>query len=260
MYQSTAISSYFRTLGYLIPIISVLCVPILPRAKFVQLFALNLIAMCLGAAVSLLIIWSSIQARNNTSSAASPTTSLGPPPYNSSQSAVCGVWLFFNIWAANFMRAALPSFTMPVIIYGIFVSISATTAVTLVTTAMAEAFVKQLLCAMLFGLGLATGVSLLVFPVTSRRVVMAEFKAIIGVLRKAGMEERKFLEDFLANQGLGSKVTADSLSATTSTIRTLTAKARGDLVYAKRELAWGHLDAADLSETFSLICNVMIPM
>jgi len=292
MYQTTVISSYFRTLGYLIAIISVLCVPILPRAKFLQVFALNLFAMCLGAAISMLAIWSAIKARSDPPSTASPATALTAPPYNSSQSAVCGVWLFFSIWAANFLRAALPSFTLPAIIYSIFISIATTTGATLPTTARAEAFVKQLLCAMLFGLGLATGVSFLIFPITSRMVVMAELKAIIGVVRTAGNQEKKFIEDWISEQGAGrtypaerpeptqneavldhkpktnakdgntamASTTAETLRKTTTAIRALTSRVHGDLVFAKREMAWGHLDGSDLSETFSLICNVMIPM
>ena len=52
------------------------------------------------------------------------------------------------------------------------------------TTVAAEAFVEEQLLAMLFGVGLAAGVSLFIFPINSRMVVIGEFKGLIGLLRK----------------------------------------------------------------------------
>ncbi|EHK26664.1 uncharacterized protein TRIVIDRAFT_50219 [Trichoderma virens Gv29-8] len=296
MYQSAAISSYFTTQGYLIPIISVLAVAILPRGRFIQNLILSLFLICVGSAVSLLIIWSSIQARNHTSTTSPQDIAMNPPPYNSSQSAVCAIWLFVNIWLANFMRAKLPSFNLPVVIYSILVNTSATAGPTIVTTAEAEAFVKELLLAMLFGMGLATGVSLFVFPITSRMVVMGELKGLIGLLRKDIELQEKYLAS-LAKNGMSAFETingkerdasqeklspkekkrakvrrgnakcitkeakaAKELEETLGAIKVSTAKMHGDMTFAKRDIAWGKLDAKDLSQAFTLIQNVMIPI
>jgi hypothetical protein len=290
MYQSAAISSYFTTQGYLIAIISVLAVAVLPRDKFLQNLLFNIVAVCVGSAASLLALWSSVQARIHTSSPAPPGA---PLPYNSSQSAVCAVWLFVNVWFANFLRAEVPSFNMAVVIYSILVTNSMTFGPTVATMAVAEAFVREQLCAMLFGLGLATGTALLIFPVSSRMVAMREFGGLIGLLRKLVVLQREYLAD-LAGEGTSAVEAGDaeerdpsgdkrrpkakrrknkaredaaeeskvckSLRETVGAIRALVGKLYGDMLFAKRDVAWGKLDAADLNETFKLLRNITIPM
>ncbi len=295
MYQSTVISSYFTTQGYLIAIISVLALAILPRDKFIQSLIFNLLAICIGSATSLLALWSSVQARINTSPPTSDSTTAGAsPPYNSSQSAVCAVWLFANVWLANFLRAKVPSFNMAVVIYSILVTDSMTFGPMVATTAAAEAFIKEQLLAMLFGLGLATGTSLLIFPVSSRMVAMRELQGLIGLLRKvvglqkeylAGLagesafdietgnaEERdssrvkkkgkaKKAEKKATERGVTKEARVSKcLKETVGAIRVLVGKLYGDMVFAKRDVAWGKLDATDLDEIFKLIRNITIPM
>ncbi|EXK77930.1 hypothetical protein FOQG_17379 [Fusarium oxysporum f. sp. raphani 54005] len=294
IYQSTPISRYFTTQGYLIPIISVLAVAILPRDKFIQNLIFNLLAICVGSAMSLLALWSSIQARIHTSPPTSRGTAIAPPPYNSSQSAVCAIWLFANIWVSNLVRAKLPSFNLPVIIYCILINNSTTFGPMTATTTAAEAFVKEQLLAMLFGMGLATGVSLFVFPISSRMVVFGEFKGLIGLLRKvvglqkeylavlakedmfaietrndeergASQDKKKLkakeVEEKVKDEGMTKEAkAAKCLKETVGVIRVLAGKLYGDMTFAKRDVAWGKLDAKDLGETFTLIRNVMIPI
>ncbi|PNY26824.1 Uncharacterized protein TCAP_03239 [Tolypocladium capitatum] len=287
IYQSTPISTYFTTQGYLIPIFSVLAIAILPRDRFIQNLILNHLSICVGSAISLLALWSSIQARIHTSPPTSQGTTIAPLPYNSSQSAVCAVWLFANIWVANLVRAKLPSFNLPVIIYCILINNSTTFGPMIARTTAAEAFVKEQLLAMLFGMGLATGVSLFVFPISSRMVVIGEFNGLIGLLRKLVGLQMEYLaglakEDTFAietendktREALGAKKkvkakyerktkeakAAEYLKEVVGTIRVLAGKLYGDMTFAKRDMAWGKLDARDLSETFTLIRNVMIPI
>ncbi|KAH7134539.1 hypothetical protein B0J13DRAFT_641034, partial [Dactylonectria estremocensis] len=288
IYQSPPIYNYFTTMGYLIPVISVLAIAILPRDRFIQNLILNLLAICVGSAVSLLALWSSIQARIHTSPPTSQGTTIAPPPYNASQSAVCAVWLFANIWFANLVRAKLPSFSLPVVIYSILINSSTTMGPMIATTTAAEAFVKEQLLAMLFGVGLAAGVSLFVFPISSRMVVIGEFKGLIGLLRKVVGLQKEYLaalakEDVFAietrnaeerevsrNKKLEKKAKFEAMSEgwkaakclkeTARAIRVLAGKTHGNMTYAKRDMAWGTLDAKDLGETFTLIRNVTIPM
>lgn len=275
-------------MGYLIPVISVLTVAILPRDRFVQILVLNVLIICVGSAVSLLALWSSIQARIHTSPPTSQGTTTGPPSYNSSQSAVCAVWLFANMWFANLVRAKLPSFSLPVIIYSVLINASMTLGPTIATTAAAEAFVKEQLLAMLLGVGLAAGVSLFVFPISSRMVVMEEFKVLIGLLKKVVGLQKEYLAALAKeyvfsietrsaeeravsrNKKLDKKAkfeamtkgakAAKTLKETAREIRVLAGKTHGNMAYAKRDLAWGKLDAKDLGDTFTLIRNVTIPM
>ncbi|KAH7274688.1 hypothetical protein B0J15DRAFT_473495, partial [Fusarium solani] len=53
---------------------------------------------------------------------------------------------------------------------------------------------------------------------------------------------------------------AKTLKETAREIRVLAGKTHGNMAYAKRDLAWGKLDAKDLGDTFTLIRNVTIPM
>lgn len=48
-YQSPSVAATYSTLGYLVPIICVLTVPIMPRGKFIQTIILNTIGICVGS-------------------------------------------------------------------------------------------------------------------------------------------------------------------------------------------------------------------
>ncbi|KAK0662997.1 hypothetical protein QBC41DRAFT_27189 [Cercophora samala] len=285
MYQAAPITAYFTTLGYLVPIVSVLALAILPRGKFLMNMVLNLFSVCLGAAISMLALWSAVKARENTRSSAPPPSSgtgggqaLTMVPYNSSQSAVCAVWLFFGIWLGNVVRAKLPAFNLPVIIFSIFVNVAATYGPFMTTTTGAQKFVKELLTAMLVALALALAVNLLVFPISSRLVVFNEFEGAIGLLRRTVKLQREYLvslekEDMFAvashatgsGEENGKRLTkeeraAKQLKETGDRMRQLAGKLHADIPFAKRDFAWGKLDGDDIGQLFTLFRNVYIPV
>lgn len=278
-------SAYFSTLGYLVAIISVLAMVVMPRGKFLMNLVLNTIAVCFGSAVSLLALWSAIKARQHTT-----PPGLEPPRgpmYNSSHSAVCAVWLFANIWLCNTLRAKLPAFNLPVITYSILVNVSMTFGPRFPTVLAARVFVQQLLTAMLAALGLALAVNLLVFPVSSRLVVFKEFTGGIGLLRKLVSLQKAYLASLESNsmfsaptrtetfmtKGDGElaqedeevrlskeEAAAKALEGAGASMKELMSKMHVDLPFAKRDIAWGKLDAKDLSEMFKLFRNVYIPL
>lgn len=294
MYQSSSISSILGSIGYLTPIISVLSLAILPRGKYIQTLVLNVLAACLGTAIALLALWSSIQARLHTSNPAdipAAVAATGRPPYNSSQSAVCGVWLFANIWFVNVLRAKLPTLNIPVILYSIMTNVSMTFGPAMVSISEAEVFMRELLTAVLLGLALATGVSLIVFPISSQTVVFSEAKAAIGLFRKSIVLEREYLQGLerddmfevearatansprqrhKQNGGLQQspekphmtkeQQAAESLRDTVYQMRTLAGKLHGDVKFAKRDIAWGKLNAHDIGELFTMLRNILIPL
>ncbi|KAJ3455710.1 hypothetical protein MRS44_017192 [Fusarium solani] len=175
-----------------------------------------------------------------------------------------------------------------ILMFNVLINASMTLGPTIATTAAAEAFVKEQLLAMLLGVGLAAGVSLFVFPISSRMVVMGEFKVLIGLLKKVVGLQKEYLaalakEDVFSietrsaeeravsrNKKLDKKAkfeamtkgakAAKTLKETAREIRVLAGKTHGNVAYAKRDLAWGKLDAKDLGDTFTLIRNVTIPM
>lgn len=135
LYQWTGFAETYSTLGYLVAVMSILSFAIMPRAKFIQTMLLNIIGICIGACVALLSIYCSVQARAHTTAhqagASKPATGGPSPgaavvPYNSSASAVCAIWLFFNIYASNTLRALKPQLQFPVIMYSIFANVAST--------------------------------------------------------------------------------------------------------------------------------------
>ncbi|KAK8017241.1 hypothetical protein PG991_008317 [Apiospora marii] len=194
IYQHAAVAHYFTTLGYLVGIISVLCLSILPRGKFLQNVVLNVIFVCAGAAMGLLILWSSLQARLHTQTGPSIDPVTRRPTYNSSQSAVSAVWLFVSIWFVNVLRAMYPTLNVPVILYSILTSISCTFSPQMTSNAAFESVIRRILVAMLAAMGLATGASLLVFPLPSRKVTYGQMRAALTLMRGAVRQEKAYLQ------------------------------------------------------------------
>ncbi|OBT82678.1 hypothetical protein VE02_09333 [Pseudogymnoascus sp. 03VT05] len=280
-YQSLDIARVFTTLGYLVPVIAVLSLSIMPRAKYIQTLILNTIGICLGSAVALLGIWSGIQARVHTTPPGSTTT------YNSSQAAVCAIWLFANIYLVNALRAKIPALRFPAIMYSIFTNVAFTFGPTFQTIEQGEAVIRQLLIAFLAAFAISTGVSLFIIPVSSRAVVQkgqAGYIQAVRVVLKAQTAYIQSLEssDMFAttetvtdlkrgdrkkgkNQDKSKSSPAETTQARDlkSAIGALTGlhgKLYGDMPFAKREYAWGKLDAKDLDEIFTLFRGILIPL
>ncbi|KAL2280846.1 hypothetical protein FJTKL_12162 [Diaporthe vaccinii] len=291
IYQAPSVMRQLTTLGYLVGVITVLALAVLPRGKFIQNMILNCLATAVGCAMAMLINYTGVRARLNTSDLREMAAFIqanGYAPYNSSQSAVCGVWLFFQIWLSNVIRAKYPAFNVPVIIYSIVVNISCTFGPEFPTLAVAEAFIQRLLTAIFMGLAIATAVSLIVFPVSSRQVVAKQMAGVLGLFKKSIVLEKQYLqglekEDMFAleitetsagrseperkggKKDKGPKLTKEqnnalALRGTIGAIRELMGKIYGDMKFAKRDIAWGHLSAKDFGEMFNLIRMCVIPM
>ena len=243
----------------------------MPRAKFIQMVILDALAACLAAAFALLMMFSSVKARQH--------TELSPNgAYNSSASAVSGVWLFFLIYMSHSFRAKYPQFQFPVIIFGIFVNVSTTYSPTMPNMAAATNLIERLLTAFLTGLAICTCTSLFIFPVTSRKVVFKEMAAYIAGLRgalKAHSDYYASLEredmfgrtatfdETVEKIGDKGKVYSAEAEAVRSAVRKVTdlhGKLHGDLTFAKREFAIGKLGPDDLQAMFKHLRKAMIPV
>jgi hypothetical protein len=274
MYQASDVAQTYTTLGYLTAIISILGFCIMPRAKFVQTMTMNVIATCIGAALAMLMTWTGIKARQHTTNPAVP-----PQPYNSSQSAVLAVWLFFQIYIVNTMKAKFPQLAFPTIIYAIFVNVAATNGFLFRTVPQCQTFVRRLLETFLTGFAIATGVSLLVVPVTSRKVVMKEFAGYIGLLRGALGAHRTYLSslehsDMFAQKYVPeeegdkkkkegkskAKPEIEAVKKMTTSLQQLHGKLTADLPFAKREIAYGKLSPEDLENTFKHLRSILLPV
>ncbi|KAI5369974.1 Putative ER transporter, 6TM [Septoria linicola] len=277
MYQSQAVAGVYSTLGYLIAITSVMGMCIMPRGMFVQTITLNVLAVCIGAAVCLLALYCGIQARLHTTATGSP-----PTGYNSSSSAVLAVWLFFQTYLVNVLRGALPQYQFPVIIYSIFASVSLTYGTQFPSMTYALSFMQRLIEAFLTGFAIATGVSFLVFPVSSRKVVFKEFEGYLnglGGLLKLQATYLSSLETWELEAGKSKPAmnsqdakarkkhrpimmtaAGQKLKETLRKIYDLHTKLPSDIAFAKREIAFGKLSPRDITEIWKRMRFILVPI
>jgi hypothetical protein len=271
-YQASNVADEYTTLGYLMAIVSILGFAIMPRAKFIQMMIFDVLAVCIAACFALLTMYSSVKAREHTSTEATSQS------YNSSASAVSGVWLFFQIWLVHTFRAKYPQFQFPVIIYAIFANVSSVYAPQMVNMAAAIKLVEQLLRTFLSGLAIATAVSLFILPMTSRKAVLKQMAGYIGGLRSALGAHAVYFETLESDDMFGRAETyddsrekfgkkgkvyspeAEDIRAAIRQITDLHAKLHGDLSFAKREFALGKLGPDDLQLIFRHLRQIMIPV
>ncbi|CAI7659091.1 unnamed protein product [Penicillium glandicola] len=269
--QSKAVANEYTTLGYLVAIVSILGFAIMPRAKFIQMMIFDILAVCIAACFALLTMFSSVKARQHTATNTTDT-------YNSSASAVSGVWLFFQIWMVHTFRAKYPQLQFPVIIYAIFANISSVYAPQMKNMTAAISMVDKLLKAFFTGLGISTATSLLILPMTSRQVVFKQMAGYIGGLRSALNAHALYFESLERDDMFGrtetyddarekfgkkGKVYSPEAEAIRSSVRQITdlhAKLHGDLTFAKREIALGKLGPNDLQAIFRHLRQIMIPV
>ncbi|KAL1966238.1 hypothetical protein VTN77DRAFT_4790 [Rasamsonia byssochlamydoides] len=275
IYQSTPVADTFTTLGYFVGVISIFGFAIMPRSKFIQTFVFNILAICLASAFAFLMIFCATQARKHTGTAIPSSTA----PYNSSAAAVAGIWLFFQIYMINTVRAKYSQFNFPVIMYSIVANVTTTYAPQFGTMSVGITFMRRLIGAFFAGLAIAAGVSFLIFPMTSRQVVFKQMTGYIGALRGALKAHAAYFESMEQKDMFGRVETydmktekrgkkgkkiysseAEAIKTAVSKITELHGKLHGDLPFAKREIALGHLGPDDLSELFAQLRRTMVPI
>lgn len=275
MYEARDVAKTYATLGYLVAIVSILGFCIMPRAKFIQTMTVNVLAVCVASGVAMLQLWCGVQARLHTEPAGLPPARYR---YNSSQSAVCGIWLFFEIWLINAMKAKYPQFAFPSVLFSIFANIASTSGGVYQSTAQAQVFVQRLLEAFLTGFAITTGVSLFVLPMSCRQVVTKEITGYVMALRgglrahKAyftTLETKDMFKQTMTNleepedgkkrkEKIRPEITA--VKTASAGIMQLHGKLNADLPFAKRELAYGKLTPEDFESMFKNLRAIMMPL
>ena len=247
---------------------------------------MNVLWTCLSAAVALLQIYCSVKARQHTTPKPSPSSS-GPSPgasvaaYNSSASAVSAIWLFFYIYLINAVRASRPALFFPSIMASIFTNVASVYAPVFPTMYAGIKFTEHLLEAFLTGFAIATGVSLLIFPTTVRMTFFKQSTGLIQLMQgtlKAQVDYLQSLEgvditalQYKANKegahaskplstGFKASPETQKLKSSISGLRKFHSKIHAELTFAKREMAWGKLDASDISEMMNLMQGILLPL
>ncbi|KAH8812045.1 hypothetical protein F5884DRAFT_820070 [Xylogone sp. PMI_703] len=215
-------------------------------------------------------LWSGIKAREHTT----------PPGvralYNSSQAAVCAIWLFANIYFVNTIRAKVAALQFPVMLYSIFTNVAFTYGPIFTSTDTAKGFVKQLLEAFLTAFGLATAVNLFIIPITSRTVVFKEMTGYMAGIRQMMKNEAVYLQsleksDMFApleqrktkdtkKPGSSLSPEAQALKGSVASVIALHGKLHGDIPFAKREIAWGKLGPHDIDSIYGHFRAILIPL
>jgi hypothetical protein len=283
-YQATAVSDITTTVGYLTALISVLSQCLLPRAKFMMVMFYSLLFSCTAAALCCIGVVSAVKARQHTSTAETLAN------YNSSACAVSAIWLLFAIWSvidvcanhnkiistdlvriANTFRASRPQVLQdPTVAFSIFFCITMTHAGEFVTISEGLTFIQTLLKAFSLGFAIATGVSLLIYPITCRRNVFKNMQDYLVVVQEVLDTQAKYLKSSQlgpqpeeqqaeANDKKG-QATGLALASTTKKLQALHDGLHGNVVLAKGEIAWGKLSIEDLERIFELLRSIFLPL
>lgn len=297
LYQSPAVSAFYQRLGYLVAIASILNLCIMPRGKFIQTLSLNILAVCIAAAVNLLAFYCATQARQHTSapsqhtSANATTTTAAAAaaadadapittlvPYNSSASVVCAVFLVMQLYVVNVLRARMPSLRLPAIVYSAIACVALTNGVLVPTMDAARGFLRSVLVVFLSGFAIATAVHFAFVPTTSRQAAlrgMAGYAKLLGGILKAqtayvrsvkdmdgALQGRQCAEETHSSPPRRTLVTPASVKVQEllAKIRRLHAKLGEDVMLAKREFAWGVLGPKDIGELWRLLRMAFLPV
>jgi hypothetical protein len=283
LFQADDFASHFSTVGYLVGITSILSLVIQPRSKFLQTMLVNVVFVCFAAACVTLALYCCVQARIHSGESGRPSqggadtsglaaTGAQTAPYNSSAAAVAGIWLMVMIYCMSTVRAAKPQFMIPAMAGAIIGNVGMVYAPQFSSMVQAEAFIKRLLEAFLTGFGIGTGVSLFIFPLTSRTVVFNDMSAYLTSLRSAltaNMDYVHSLENtdmftFGRTETMRHRMIhspeAEVVKAKMQALQDASAKLNTDLPFAKREIALGNLGPDDLQSIARLLRLIMLPM
>jgi len=264
---------------------SIISLPILPRAKFAQNILISTTAICLSAAMALLTIRCAVSARGTKPQASATGTSGGKESlaFSSAANATAAVWLFFNLWLANTIRAYRPQLMIVAIQYTIFAVIASTYAPAFPTMTAGIDFVKRLLKVFLTGFALATGTSYFILPVSSRKICQKQMAGVLNLLNASISLHTTYLHSISNHQtgvntdscgeGGAVKQTADSAASAkhaqeiATKLKTALQEAsklfgmlRIEISFAKKEMGFGKLRPEDFSTIWRRLQQVLLPV
>lgn len=269
IHQSSAVANTTLTIGYLAALISVLSQALTPRAKFLRIMLFDLLATCVSASLCCLAIFCAEKARQNSGDQTPSTSSSSISTYNSSASAVSAIWLIAMIWAGNALRAWKPmELQDPMVAFSIFCSVTLTRAGTFVVLADGLAFVARLLKGFMLGFAIATGVSLFIYPVTSRGLVFGDVTGYVGRIEGVLRAYSRFVGGSAGDwEGADADSEEDSggdsrkrLKDTVAGLNAVHARLQSDLFYSRDKIAWGKLSASDLDRIGGLLRDLFLPL
>ncbi|UPL03077.1 hypothetical protein LCI18_014011 [Fusarium solani-melongenae] len=273
IHQSTAVANITLTTGYLATLISVSAQCLLPRAKYLKILFFALLASCLAAALCCLACYTAIKARGSHGTVDGVDAGLGV--YDSTASAISGIWLFVMIWVANAIRAWRPSELQdPMVAFSIFVVVTLTRGGAFQTISDAFEFVNRLLKTFLIGYSVATAVSLFVLPMTCRQIVLddtykfaktaqdisAHFCAYLQHLAEKPPPSLDEPNDARIKVNGDAEANRTNLAASVKKLHALLDNIEGNMPYVIDEVAFGKLSGNDIEHVARLLRHLLRPL
>ncbi|KAI1624566.1 hypothetical protein EDD37DRAFT_417515 [Exophiala viscosa] len=263
---------------------SVISLPILPRAKFAQSLLLSVFAICFAAAMALLAIRCATSARGSAKAASETGTSGSKESlsYNAAANVTAAVFLFFNLWLANTIRALRPQLTIVSIQYCIFITVASTYAATFPSMEAGKSFVDRLLKVFLTGFGIATAVSFIIIPVSSRKICGKQMAGVLNLLKASislhnaylhtitvaalehpaefGKDKNASLTPDLAASHKEAQEIAAKLKMTLQQAAKLFGQLKVEIGFAKKEIAIGKLWPDEFAKIWTMLRQIFLPV
>ncbi|KZF26963.1 hypothetical protein L228DRAFT_258315 [Xylona heveae TC161] len=277
IYQSSSVPPIYTTVGYLISIASMIGMALLPRAKFIQAMIMAVLCICVACSANLLGAYCAVKARQHTE------PQVG---YNASASAVATLWLFFLLFLINALKARFDQLRFASMAFSLYTSVSMTYATQFENMAAARTYNRKLLEGFMTGFAIATGVSLFVFPISVRTIWLKQATGFLGLSRGLLKAEGKYIHSLGSKDMYGKgaprdespesdaehkhiehesevdpkqRPEAQALRGLVTGLAGLFGKMSADLEFAKREAAFGKLDAKDFQDILQHLRAILIP-
>ena len=273
IYQSNLISSTYTTVGYLIAIATILSSGLAPRAAYIEATICNVLFVSVSAGVNVFACWTILKARETT---AAPGAS--PTAYNSSASAVAGVWFFFLIYvisvrlracglfqrydsanAQQSIKFVRPQFKFAGVMSSILTTISMTYGPQFGSMSAVLQLMQRLYGALMTGIAITTAFSLFFYPTNCRQIVFRDIEIYISQLRGLLESERKYMVSMELQNPFKNHEEGDDVLAKVKALRATHGKLFADMGPAKKEIAYGNLLPADISEMQRILRRVFLP-
>jgi hypothetical protein len=135
------------------------------------------------------------------------------------------------------------------------------------TVTYGMSFITSLIKAVFIGLTVATGVSLFVFPVSSRKAAKGDIKNLLGALSNCLGVYRTLLTSFENHDAMADMLVADrkarpEAQAARDALKTtnlINSKLQVSLPFAKREIGYGKIGPNELKRLNELLRQVFLP-
>jgi hypothetical protein len=167
----------------------------------------------------------------------------------------------------NVVKQKIPQATVAIVFMSIITIVSCMNAPLFPTVSYAMTFITSLIKATLIGLAVATGVSLFIFPVSSRKATKADIASLLKALKNCLVVYRALLTSFEDHDAMADMLVADrkprpEAKAARDALKTaslVNSKLQVSLPFAKREIGWGKIGPDELKRLNELLRQVLLP-